>query len=126
MTEKPEWLAAAERQMQGEMLAGQRFLAENDPEYMQGLSVFLAGLFGRSDNLVGPQMREMLILAVQASSANWDIVRSHIRRALAIDTPPKMILETLEIAGMAGGAGALYGGAAILGEELEATGRSFT
>ncbi|MEW2165610.1 carboxymuconolactone decarboxylase family protein [Streptomyces sp. NPDC007084] len=113
-----------ERALKGEVLAGQRFVAENDPAYMELFATFLSGSFGRSDNQVDQRTRELLIIAIQAVRCDLDIVRSHIRRSLAIGTPPKMILETLEIAGLAGGVGALYSGAAVLAEELREAGLS--
>lgn len=125
MADKDEWSERFEKALRGEVLPGQRFVAEHDRVYMAGMANFLQTIFNREDNLVTPQMREMIIIAIQAAAGDWDVVRAHIRRAWAIDVPPKMILETLEIAALAGGVGALYGGAAVLGEELKAAGKPF-
>jgi len=125
VTQVPEWFARWEQAMHGEISLGQRFVAESDPTFMEAFVGFSGPMFARPDNLITAEVREIVIISIQASLGQWEPVRGHIKRALVDGVPPKMILEGLELAAMAAGVGKLFGGAEILAEELEAAGRTF-
>ncbi|HZO37350.1 MAG TPA: carboxymuconolactone decarboxylase family protein, partial [Solirubrobacteraceae bacterium] len=111
MTEMPEWYQRFEQAMHGHVAPGQRFVAEKDPEYMEAFLAFTTKLFTRPGNEISPEVREVIVIAIQAALGAWDPVRGHTRRALVNGVSPKMILEGMEIAAMAAGVGALFGGA---------------
>jgi len=125
VTQAPEWFARWEQAMRGEASPGQRFLAEVDPQFMEGFVNFSLPLFGREGILISAETREIVVITIQAVQGKWDSFRKHVQRAVEDGVPPKMIVEGLELASMSCGMGMLFVAAEILAEELEAAGKSF-
>lgn len=109
-----------EQAMGGDVDPGHEFLATADPAYLRAYQEYALCLYGRDDNLVPRQWRELMVLALLAAQGSWDPFRLHLRRALKNGASPQRVLQALEITSVTAGMAALVKGASTLASELAA------
>lgn len=109
-----------EQAMGHEVDPGHEFLATADPAYLRAYQEYALRLYGRDDNLVPRQWRELIVLALLAAQGSWDPFRLHLRRALKNGASPQRALQVLEITSVTAGMTALVKGASTLAGELAA------
>jgi alkylhydroperoxidase/carboxymuconolactone decarboxylase family protein YurZ/predicted ester cyclase len=109
-----------DRSMGGDRDPGHEFLAEADPTWLWAYQEYALRMYGREDNLVPRQWRELIVLALLAAQGSWDPFRLHLRRALKNGMSPRRVLQTLEVASVTAGMAALATGAALVAGEVAA------